>query len=291
LSYIASVFDPEYMGVWGSVILRTAVVIVGAKFLLQFTMYLIDRIFIPVAENKKIRMEEKKAKTLSALTKSIVRYLIVFILGLIILDIFGIQTAPILASAGILGLAIGFGAQNLVRDVITGFFLILEDQFSIGDYIEAAGVDGTVEEIGFRTTRIRDFGGQLHIIPNGSIDRVTNYVTGNMRVLVEVQVAYKEDIEKVLSVLGEMCAKATEDIEVITDGPRVLGVTDLADSGVKILLWAKTKPMEQWGVTREIRRRAKLALDEANIEIPFPHMVIVGDGKSIPIQIDKDQTE
>ncbi len=291
MGFLSNIFDPAIMGQWGSVFVRVLIVIVGAQVVLRFSSFMIDKLFIPAANNHRIRIEEKKAKTLSALVSSVVRYAVFFITGLIILDIFGIQTAPILASAGILGLAVGFGAQNLVKDVITGFFLILEEQFAIGDYIEAAGVDGTVEEIGFRTTKIRDFGGQLHIIPNGLITKVTNYVTGNMRVLVEVQVAYKENLEKVLSVLGDMCTQAAEDIEVITDGPRVLGVTDLADSGVKILLWAKTKPMEQWAVTREIRRRAKVALDEAGIEIPFPHMVIMGDGKSIPIDIDKSKME
>ena len=288
MGLINSIFDPLAVGFWGSMFLRILIVLVGAQVVLRFSSYLIDKIFLPAANSHKIKMEEKKARTLSALLNSVIRYAVFFIVALILLDIFGIQTAPILASAGILGLAIGFGAQNLVKDVITGFFLILEDQFSLGDYIETAGVDGTVEEIGFRTTKIRDFGGQLHIIPNGLIDKVTNYVTGNMRVLVEVQVSYKENLEKVLSVLDDMCVQAASESEVITDGPRVLGVTDLADSGVKILLWAKTKPMEQWGVTREIRRRAKEALDAAGIEIPFPHMVILGDEKSIPVRLDKE---
>ena len=289
MGFLSSIFSSDVGGIWGSVLFRVVFVVAGAQIILRFSSFLIDKVFIPATENKRIRIEQKKAKTLSALIKSIVRYIVFFIVILIILDIAGIQTAPILASAGIFGLAIGFGAQNLVRDVITGFFLILEDQFSIGDYIEAAGVDGTVEEIGFRTTRIRDFGGQLHIIPNVSIDKVTNYVTGNMRVLVEVQVAYKENLEKVLTVLGDMCTKAAEEIEVITDGPRVLGVTDLTESGVKILLWAKTKPMEQWEVTREIRKRAKEALDASGIEIPFPHLVILGNDKSIPVLIDKEK--
>jgi small conductance mechanosensitive channel len=288
LGFLSDIFDPLVLGFWGSMMIRILIVIVGANVVLRFSAYFIEKIFLPATNSHRIKIEEKKAKTLSALVKSVIRYAVFFIISLIILDIIGIQTAPILASAGILGLAIGFGAQNLVKDVITGFFLILEDQFAVGDYIEAAGVDGTVEEIGFRTTKIRDFGGQLHIIPNGLIERVTNYVTGNMRVLVEVQVSYKENLEKVLEVLTEMCTQAAAEIEVITDGPRVLGVTDLADSGVKILLWAKTKPMEQWAITREIRRRAKEALDKAGIEIPYPHMVIVSDGKSIPVVGEKD---
>ncbi len=288
---ISDIFNPVVASEISSMVLRVAIVLVGAQLLLRFSAYLVDRVFIPAAENNRVKIDEKKAKTLSALVKSVVNYAIFFIVILIVLDIFGIQTAPILASAGILGLAVGFGAQSLVKDVITGFFIILEQQFSVGDYIKAAGVDGIVEELGFRTTKIRDFGGELHIIPNGLIDKVTNYVTGNMRVLVSVQIAYKENVDKALEVLSDMCAKAAEEIEVIKEGPRVLGVTELADSGVKILLWAKTLPMEQWGVSREITKRAKLALDEAGIEIPFPHMVIVGDEKSIPIDINTSKQE
>jgi small conductance mechanosensitive channel len=241
----------------------------------------VERVIIPMGSNHKIHVEEKKAKTMASLLKSIIRYIIYFLTIMIVLDLLDIQTAPILASAGIIGLAVGFGAQNLVRDVITGFFLIFEDQFSIGDYIAVAGVEGIVEEIGFRTTKIRDFGGQLHIVPNGSIDKVTNFVTGNMRVLVEVMISYDEDVERVLHVLDACCVKAAQDLDVITDGPRVLGVQELADSGIKILIWAKTKPMEQWAISRELRKRVKEAFDEENITIPYPHFVIVSDRKQL----------
>ena len=251
-----------------SILLRMVAVLIFAKITLHFGIMIVDKFIAPVSGVSRIRMEEKKAKTINSLLKSILRYFIYFLTAMIILDTFNIQTAPIIASAGILGLAVGFGAQNLVKDVITGFFLIFEDQFSIGDYIDAAGVDGTVEEIGFRTTKIRDFGGQLHIVPNGSFDKVTNYAEGDMRVLVKVQVAYPENIDKVLDVLEKMCEVAAEEIEVVTTGPKVLGLQDLADSGVEILLWAKTQPMEQWGVTRQLRKRAYDAIKDAGIEMP-----------------------
>ncbi len=269
-----------------SILLRMVAVLIFAKITLHFGIMIVDKFIAPVSGVSRIRMEEKKAKTINSLLKSILRYFIYFLTAMIILDTFNIQTAPIIASAGILGLAVGFGAQNLVKDVITGFFLIFEDQFSIGDYIDAAGVDGTVEEIGFRTTKIRDFGGQLHIVPNGSFDKVTNYAEGDMRVLVKVQVAYPENIDKVLDVLEKMCEVAAEEIEVVTTGPKVLGLQDLADSGVEILLWAKTQPMEQWGVTRQLRKRAYDAIKDAGIEIPFPHVVVIPRGEAKEIDLD-----
>lgn len=260
---------------FGERVLRVIVVAVFARLTLRFGRVLIDKIFHPPDASGKGYFVEKKAKTLGALLKSILRYSVYFVSLLIILEMFQLPTASILTSAGILGLAVGFGAQNLVRDVITGFFLIFEDQFSVGDYIAAAGVEGVVEEIGFRTTKIRDFGGQLHIIPNGIIEKISNYSSGNMRVMLEIQIAYEENVERAIGVLEAACqALAAEDPNIV-EGPRVLGVQDLADSGVRLLLWAKTLPMEQWGVARKLRQRAKEQLDLAGIEIPYPRTVVI----------------
>lgn len=258
----------------GQRVLGIIVIAAIAKLALRCGAVLIDRLLEPPSR-KNHSLQAKRAKTLSTLLKSVLRYLVYFISALIILDLFKLPTASLLASAGIIGLAVGFGAQNLVRDVITGFFLIFEDQFAVGDYIAAGGVEGIVEEIGFRVTKIRDFGGQLHFIPNGGIDKVSNFSNGNMRVLFDIQISYNADIEHAISALSDECGKIAAASETIVEGPRVLGVQELTSSGVKLLVWAKTVPMEQWGAGREIRRRLKERLDKEGIEIPCPHTVII----------------
>jgi len=275
----------------GQRILGVIVTAVIAKLALRFGAALIDRLLSPPPLLKNHYWQEKRAKTLNTLLKSVLRYLIYFISALIILDLFKLPTASILASAGIIGLAIGFGAQNLVRDCITGFFLIFEDQFAVGDYIAAGGVEGIVEEIGFRVTKIRDFGGQLHFIPNGSIDRVSNFSSGNMRVMFDIQVSYDTDIEHAIKVLSDECRQIAAANATIVEGPSVLGVQELADSGVKLLIWAKTVPMEQWAACREIRRRLKERLDKEGIEIPYPHTVIIPQPQHRPGRNDSGSEE
>ncbi len=225
---------------------------------------------------KRDKKSERRRNTLMMLLKSILRYGVYFFAGMIVLALFNIPVASLLAGAGILGVAIGFGGQNLVKDVINGFFILFEDQFGVGDYIKTAGVDGVVEEIGLRSTSIRSFGGELHIIPNGEIMQVTNYSAGNMRVMVDVGVSYEEEPGRVIDVLEELCSEiAREKPYIITDGPTVLGVEELASSSVVIRIWAKVKPMEQWHMSRYIRRRIKETLDEKGIEIAYPHMVLL----------------
>jgi small conductance mechanosensitive channel len=177
----------------------------------------------------------------------------------------------ILAVAGIGSLAIGFGAQNLVKDVISGFFVIFEDQFGVGDYITINNFSGLVEEVGLRTSKIRDFSGDLHIIPNGEIKTVTNHTRGSMRALVNVGVPYEEDVDKITNVLKQICEDIKKSRNDIIDGPSVLGITDFQDSQVLITIVAKTEPMKQWEVEREIRYRIKKVFDQEKIAFPYPH--------------------
>lgn len=175
-----------------------------------------------------------------------------------VLDMFNIDTSSILATAGIGGLAIGFGAQSLVKDIITGFFILFEDQFSVGgDYVKIGEYEGIVEELGVRVTKIRAFsGGELHIIPNSNIQTVTNRARGgNMRALVVVTVAYEEDIEKVSRVLNEVCNEIRKSNESIVEGPNLIGLSNLGEYGMDFTIVARTKSMEQWGVEREIRKK------------------------------------
>ena len=195
-----------------------------------------------------------------------------------ILDMF-INTASILATAGIGGIAIGFGAQSLVKDMITGFFILLEDQYALGDYVKIGDCEGIVEELGVRVTKLRDFSGELHIIPNGNIQVVTNRTRGAMRALVEVEIAYEEDINRAIKALEKMCNDIKSTNDSIIEGPNIIGVTDLAEYGVKLRIVAKAKAMDQWSVEREIRKKAKETLDKENIEIPYPRIVIAGGGE------------
>ncbi|HHY70884.1 MAG TPA: mechanosensitive ion channel family protein [Thermoanaerobacterales bacterium] len=217
----------------------------------------------------------RKRKTLAGLLKSIVRYVTYFVAVVNILQIFGIETASLLTAAGIGGLAVGFGAQNLVKDIISGFFIILEDQYNVGDYVETAGVSGTVDEIGLRTTKLRDFGGQLHIIPNGQITRVTNHSRGLMRALVNVSIAYEADLNRALGALEKVCAEVREKREEIVEGPTILGVSNLGPTEVVVTILARTVPMQQWSVERELRKAILKKFEKEGIEIPYPRMVYI----------------
>lgn len=255
-------------------VLKIILILVLTKIAIKIAYVLIDKFF--KEQNKfKYKMEERKANTLAVILKSISKYGIYFIAIVPILDIFGISPASVLAAAGIGGVAIGFGAQSLVKDVITGFFILFEDQYSVGDYIKTGDFEGIVEDIGLRVTKIRDFSGDLHIIPNGNIDTVTNRCRGAMRAWIDVGIAYEEDIDNAMNVLRKLSEEIAKTDSRILEGPTVLGVSNLGDSDVVLSVIAKTKPMEQWGVEREIRKRIKEEFDRNNIEIPYPRRVVI----------------
>ena len=252
-------------------------VIVAMKFVLWLGFKLIERAFRSPGITGKVNYDEGRAKTLKTILISIMRYTVYFLAIITILDELNVPITAVLSAAGILGLAVGFGAQNLVRDVITGFFILLENQYSIGEYIQTdGGTGGFVEELGLRVTKLRDWGGQLHIIPNGKITMVTNHNRGNMRALVEVEVAYEENVDRVISVLKRIAEGMAKDYEdIIREGPKVLGVWALGESGVLYRIVTRTKPMEQWGIETEMRRRIKIVFDEEKIEIPYPRRVCI----------------
>ncbi len=226
---------------------------------------------------RRITSEEeiRRAETLRGLLKSLVRYLVDFMALTTVLPLLGIPAAQLLAGAGVVGLAIGFGAQNLVRDVIAGFFFLHENQFTVGDFVETEGVMGVVEDMGLRVTRLRNFGGQIHFLPNGSIGLVTNYSRGSMRAMVDVDVAYEEDVDEALAVLDELCEDMGELVEGIVEGPLVLGVQSLNDSSVTLRVMARAASMQQWAVERTMRRMIKQRFVERGVEIPYPRRVMV----------------
>lgn len=260
------------------IILKVIIIISLIKIAIRLGSSIIER-FFKKQRTSRFGMNERKADTLSELLKSILRYLLYFIAVMWIFETFGFDITTVIAVTSVAGVAIGFGAQNLVKDIISGFFILFEDQFAVGDYITIEGMSGIVEVLGLRITKIRDFSGDLHIIPNGSISRVTNKSRGNMRALIEFQIAYEEDIDNAIKVINRVNEGMKKDFKKIVEGPEVIGVTSLGDFGVTIRVIAKTLPMEQWGVEVELRKRIKNALDAAGIEIPYPKRVLVEERK------------
>jgi small conductance mechanosensitive channel len=220
--------------------------------------------------------------------QGVVHYVAIFLIGLIALLVIlrevGVDIAPLIAGAGIAGLAIGFGTQNLVRDFFTGIFIMIEGQYRVGDRVRiggAGGVGGRVEAVTLRITRLRDSDGNLHVIPNGSISLVSNLTKGWARAVLDVAVGYGEDTDHVMEVLTSIGEEMSQDESLRADlsGPlEVLGVQDLADSAVIIRVRFTTPPDARWRVQREMRRRVKKRFDADGIEIPFPHRTLyMGD--------------
>lgn len=223
-----------------------------------------------------LSVREKRGQTVAQLLRSVGRVVIVLVAGMLSLDIF-FDIGPLLAGAGIVGLAISFGAQSLVKDIISGFFILLENQFAVGDVIEVAGKSGTVERMTLRVVMLRDLRGVLHIIPNGQMTVVSNQTRGWARAVVEVGVGYDIDVDKALGVLRDEAEAFGQDPAwaVRLDGaPEVLGIESLADSAVMIRTTLRTRPGEQWAAAREFRRRLKLRLDREGIDIPYPQRMI-----------------
>ncbi|GAA0494435.1 small-conductance mechanosensitive channel protein MscT [Salinibacillus aidingensis] len=225
--------------------------------------------------SKKQRLSEARAKTLEKLLKNIYGYVLIFILVITILGIFNIPVTPMLAGAGVIGLAVGFGAQGLVSDVVTGFFILLEKQIEVDDYVTMSGLSGIVEEVGLRTTQMRGFDGTLHYIPNRNISNVSNHSRGNMQALVDIGISYNENIDEALRVLQNVCDQFADKDDRVKEGPDVVGVQSFGSSDVVIRIIAQTENMEQWAVERDLRKEIKQGLENAGIEIPYPHQVYI----------------
>jgi small conductance mechanosensitive channel len=216
-------------------------------------------------------LREKRGRTISQLLRSVGRVAIVTIAVLLTFNVF-INIAPILAGAGILGLAISFGAQSLVRDIISGFFILLENQFAVGDVIDAAGKSGVVERMTMRVVVLRDLEGTMHVIPNGEIKVVSNKTREWSRAVVDITVPFTEDVDRILQVLRDEAEQFSKDAvwSVQLDGPvEVLGVEELRDNSLVIRTLLKTQPGSQWSVAREFRRRLKKRFDRETIQTPF----------------------
>jgi small conductance mechanosensitive channel len=220
-------------------------------------------------------MVAKRQTTLTSLFDAVVTITLVTLAVMLIFQEIGYSIGPILASAGIAGVALGFGAQSLVKDLLSGTFIILEQQFSVGDVISAATLSGAVEEINLRTVVLRDADGSVHIIPNGQIDKVTVLTRDWSRLVLDLDIGYGADIDHALAVLKtQLDTYAAAHADFVLEPPEVLGVQNLAESSVQIRAWMKVLPGRQWPAGRELRAQIKKAFDEAGIEIPFPQRTV-----------------
>jgi small conductance mechanosensitive channel len=230
----------------------------------------------------------KRAETLVRLIRQGVYLVLWTAIGLVVLKEVGVEIGPILAGAGVAGLAVGFGAQNLVRDVIAGFFLILENQIRVGDVAIINGTGGLVEEVNFRTVVLRDLSGVVHVFPNGTINTLSNMTQEWSAYVFEIGVAYKENTDRVVAVMeGVLSELQADEIygSLILEAPEIMGVDKFADSAVVIKGRIKTRPIRQWMVGREFLRRLKMAFDKEGIEIPFPHQTVYFGEASKPFDL------
>jgi moderate conductance mechanosensitive channel len=219
----------------------------------------------------------QRAKTMGDLLKSVITGVLVAIFGTMVLAQVGVNIAPIIASAGIIGIALGFGAQSLVKDFLSGVFMIFEDQYGVGDVIDVGEAAGTVEAVSLRVTRLRDLDGTVWYVPNGEILRVGNKSQNWSRAVVDVGIGYDEDISRARRVLSEVAHDLWEDEDyrsVIIEQPEVTGVEALNPDAITLRVLVKTAPLEQWAVARELRQRIKARFDHEGIEIPFPQRVV-----------------
>ena len=217
---------------------------------------------------------EKRTKTLSRLFVGTGVALIILASAFMILSEIGINITPVVAGFGIAGIAIGFGAQSLVRDLIAGIFIVVENHYSVGDWVQIAGVGGSVEEINLRRTVLRDFDGTVHVIPNGEIKTASNFSQEWARVNLNISVAYDTDLDHAISVINRVGVEMAQEpywSSLIISPPQALRVDDLGDSGIEIKILGVTKPIKQWEVMGQLRKRLKKAFDDEGIEIPWPH--------------------
>jgi small-conductance mechanosensitive channel len=217
---------------------------------------------------------EKRTNTLLSVFKGVGRVFIVIVAIIMVLDEVGIPVAPVLAGFGIAGIALGFGAQYLIRDLIAGIFIILENQYRVGDVARVADIGGLVEDITLRKTVLRDLDGIVHHVPNGEIKVASNFTRGFSRVNLNISVSYGTDLDHAISVINRVGKELTEDDkwrEIIKSPPQVLRVDNLGDSGIDIKILGDVEPIRQWDVMGELRLRLKKAFDAEGIEIPWPH--------------------
>jgi small conductance mechanosensitive channel len=279
---MAEIFTIGWLEESGIRILVIVVIAVALYFVLRHLIPMLIK--KTVTQRMKGEFEEEikqRSDTLSSLLTKICLGIIAILALVTILPEFGINITAMLAGLGIIGIAIGFGAQTLIKDYLSGIFILLEDQYDVGDVVRVAGIAGLVEEVGLRRTVLRDLDGIVHSISNGEVNTASNFTKGYSRVNLNISVAYGEDLDRVIKVINRVCKEMAGDPEWNADfitTPQVLRVDNLGDSGIDIKILGDTKPIRQWAVTGELRLRLKRTFDAEGIEIPWPHTkVYFGD--------------
>ena len=276
--------------------LHILLVLILTMIALRAAKVLSTRLISVVVRQKEDPEFQKRTQTLGSIIRYVLIIAILIVAAMTVLKELGIEIGPVLAAAGIVGLAVGFGAQSLVKDVISGFFILLEDQIRVGDVVQIAGKGGLVEKINLKTTILRDLAGNVHYVPNGHIDVVTNMTKDFSRYVFDIGVAYREDVDEVIEVIKEVDEELRSDPDFkddIVEPIEVLGLDQFAESAVIIRARTTTKPIKQWRVGREFNRRLKKKFDERNIEIPFPHVTLYmgqdKNGQSPPLRILREE--
>ncbi len=257
---------------------RIILILVLAAIAFRAVARVVPRLRELIAARQESREDNQRIETLSRVMRYVLTVAITVVTGLLILGEIGVSIAPMLGAAGIVGIAVGFGAQSLIKDYFTGFFLLLENQIRYGDVVEAGGKSGAVEELTLRYLRLRDYSGNVHFVPNGNISVVTNMSLGYAYAVIDAGVAYGVNVERaitVMRVVGEAMRQDAEFAPRILEDLEIAGVEKLADSAVVIRCRFRVAPLQQWNVRREFLQRLKAAFDREGIEIPFPHLKIV----------------
>lgn len=272
--------------------IKIFLVIIFTLVVIKVIKVVCNRLSPAISKKKKDEEAKKRADTLTSVIQNFLIALVLVVAAITIVGQLGIHIGPLLATAGIAGVAIGLAGQSLIKDIINGFFLLLWDQIRVGDYVQISNKSGTVEMINLKMTVLRDFNGNVHYIPNGSIDIVTNMSKDFSQYLFEIGVAYREDVDEVIEVIKDVDSDLRNDPDFKEDILRpieIFGLDKFADSALIIKARTTTKPIKQWRVAREFNRRLKKKFDELDIEIPFPHRTLyIGqdkDGKSAPLRV------
>lgn len=283
----------EGLGSLATTGLRILLILVAAWIVIGVLQRTIRTMRVRIASRFDDREAAKRAETLGRVFRYLAAVVVSLIAGMLVLGELGVSVAPILGAAGVVGLAVGFGAQSLVKDYFTGFFLLLENQIRQGDVVKLGDHAGAVEEVTLRYVQLRDYDGNVHYVPNGHITTVVNMSRGFSQAVMDIGVAYREDVDEVMAVMrrvGEQMRKDEDFGPRILDNLEIAGVDQWADSAVVIRCRFRTQPLEQWGVRREYLRRLKSAFDAEGIEIPYPHLTVyagadrAGKAPAFPMQ-------
>jgi small conductance mechanosensitive channel len=276
--------------------IRILLVLILAGIALKSAKVLSNRLISLALRQKEDPEFQKRTQTLGSIVRYVLVIGILIVAAMTVLKELGVEIGPVLAAAGIVGLAVGFGAQSLVKDVISGFFILLEDQIRVGDVVQIAGKGGLVEKINLKTTILRDLAGNVHYVPNGHIDVVTNMTKDYSRYVFDIGVAYREDVDEVIEVIKEVDEELRRDPDYkddILEPIEIMGLDQFANSSVIIKARIMTKPIQQWRVGREFNRRLKKKFDQRNIQIPFPHITLYmgqdKEGQAPPLRILKEE--